>query len=244
REQIARDAESRQFQSFARLSAMLTHDLKNAIGALSLLVSNMEAHFANEEFRADAMKSLTGATVKLKALVDRISNPVTTLSGEFKQPELIDLVPLIKRVLSETVEPARAVHEIKVNLPPKLPALVDGERIEKCIENLLLNALEAMSEKRGTLTVAAGEEGKGKIYVSVSDTGVGMSKRFIEERLFHAFATTKTNGMGLGLYTCREVVQANGGTIEARSQEGAGTTFEVVLPSGPNSGAAKSKTSS
>jgi len=62
-------AETRQFQSFVRLSAMLTHDLKNAIEALSLTVSNMESHFDNKDFRADAMKSVTGATNNLRALV-------------------------------------------------------------------------------------------------------------------------------------------------------------------------------
>jgi signal transduction histidine kinase len=61
-----------------------------------------------------------------------------------------------------------------------------------------------------------------------------MSRTFIEEKLFHAFATTKKNGMGLGLYTCREVVHANGGTIEVDSKEGVGTTFRVVLPSPPS----------
>ena len=58
REQIAREAEAHQFQSFIKLSALLTHDLKNAIEALSLTVSNMERHHDNPEFRADALKGL------------------------------------------------------------------------------------------------------------------------------------------------------------------------------------------
>src|SRR5258705_4376981 len=98
RAQIAREEESRQFESFVRLSAMLTHDLKNAIEALSLTVGNMENHFHNEQFRADAMKSLTSATDKLKGLVARLSKPVTTLSGEHKRPVPTDLVPILTRV--------------------------------------------------------------------------------------------------------------------------------------------------
>src|SRR4030095_1256478 len=65
RAQIAREEETKQFQSFVRLSAMLTHDLKNSIEALSLIVSNMERHFENEQFRVDALRSLTSATEKL-----------------------------------------------------------------------------------------------------------------------------------------------------------------------------------
>lgn len=76
REQIRREAETRQFQSFVKLSAMLTHDLKNAIEALSLIVGNMERHFDDPRFRADTMSGLNGATEKLKALVARLSHPV------------------------------------------------------------------------------------------------------------------------------------------------------------------------
>lgn len=230
REQLAREAEAHQFQSFIKLSALLTHDLKNAIEALSLTVSNMERHFDNAEFRADAMKSLTGATDKLRALVARLSNPVNTLSGEFKMPRPTDLVPLIQRVLHHTAEPLSGVYEIDVRLPVSLFALADAERIEKVVENLVLNALEAMGETGGKLTIAAGQA-EGKAHFSVTDTGVGMSPAFIQQRLFHPFATTKARGVGLGLYTCREVVRAGGGSIEVNSVEGSGTTFRVVLAS-------------
>jgi signal transduction histidine kinase len=231
REQIAREAETKQFQSFVRLSAILTHDLKNAIEALSLTVANMEWHFDNKEFRADAMKSVMGATNNLRALVARLTNPVTTLSGEHKRPQPVDLVPMLRQEISMIAEPARGKHEIKVELPEFLFALVDGERMNKVVENLIINALEAMNREKGTLSIAAGTTDEGKPYFSVSDTGEGMSERFMEEKLFRPFATTKRRGVGLGLYTCREVVVANGGAIEVDSQEGAGTTFRVVLPS-------------
>lgn len=231
REQIARETEARQFQAFVRLSAMLTHDLKNAIEALSLLVSNMERHYDNQEFRADAMKSLNISTQNLKALVARLSNPVTTLSGEHMRPQPVDLVPILQKVIKTMADPLRHTHHIETDLPPSLIALVDGERIEKCIENLVLNGLEAMGTKSGTLKIEAGNAEQGKVFFKVTDTGVGMSPDFIERQLYHPFATTKRKGVGLGLYTCREVVRANGGAIEVDSREGAGTTFRVVLPS-------------
>jgi signal transduction histidine kinase len=231
RDQIAREAETRQFQSFVRLSAMLTHDLKNAIEALSLTVTNIERHFDDRDFRVDAMKTLSAATQNLRGLVARLSDPISTLSGEHRKPGPVDLVPVLKRVISMTAEPASEQHEIRIELPSSLFALVDGERIGKVIQNLIINALESMEGKRGILTVRAGHTEDGKSFFSVSDTGEGMSPRFIERRLFRPFATTKKKGVGLGLYTCREVVQANGGTIEVDSQRGVGTTFKVVLPS-------------
>jgi signal transduction histidine kinase len=233
RAQIAREEESRQFESFVRLSAMLTHDLKNAIEGLSLTVSNMEKHFDNPQFRSDAMRGLTSATDKLKAIVARLARPVMSLSGEHKRPTKVDLVPIIQRVVSMTAEPQRGKHKIVTRLPPTLFSLADAARVEEVIENLVLNALEAM-ETGGTLTIEAGETAAGAPMFSVSDTGRGMSRSFIEQRLFRPFSTTKKTGIGLGLYTCREVINASSGTIEVDSVEGAGTTFRVVLPSVPH----------
>jgi signal transduction histidine kinase len=233
REQLEREAESRQFASFMRFAATLTHDLKNAIGGLSLLVKNMEKHYEREDFRADTMQSLKEETEKLQSLVDRLGNPVDTLSGEHKLPQPTDLVPLIRRTLKSVTGPAPQPHRIQLELPDTLVAVVDAERIGRVIENLVLNAFQAMQPEAGTLTIAAGVEGDDKIFIKVADTGRGMTAEFLKSRLFHPFATTKSTGLGLGLYTCREVIRAHGGTIDVRSQSNAGATFKVVLPCAP-----------
>lgn len=230
RDQLAREAESRQFDSFVKLSAMLAHDLKNAIHGLSLMVDNMDRHFDDPGFRTDAMNALASSTNKLKRLVARLSNPSNTLSGEYKLPRPTDLVPLLKRVIEQIAEPKKGLHEINVNLPPSLFALADGERVEKVMENLVINALEAMGDVPGKLTVTAGREDS-RVFFSVSDTGPGMSEAFVRTKLFRPFSTTKDHGIGLGLYTCREVLRTNNGTITAESVPGSGTSFRVVLAS-------------
>jgi signal transduction histidine kinase len=231
RAQIAREEETRQFQMFVRLSAMLTHDLKNAIEALSLIVGNMERHFDNEQFRTDALRSLTSATEKLKGIVARLTRPLTSLSGEHPRPKSVDLVPLMRKIVALTAEPLREKHRIEVNLPPNLFVFTDPDRIERVIENFIINALEAMADKNGKLVIEAGLTVRGAATFSITDTGPGMSPEFIDQRLFRPFSTTKKQGVGLGLYTCREVIEASAGSIEVESVEGAGTTFRVVLPS-------------
>lgn len=233
RELIAREAESKQFESFMRLSAMLTHDLKNAITGLSMLVSNMEKQFHREEFRADAVLSLREATEKLNRIVARLSEPVKSLSGEYRRAARpADLVAVIRRVLAANAEPYAALYKIETHLPDKLVATFEPERVEAVVVNLVINALEAMGAGGGTLTIEAGREGERFIFFSVGDTGVGMSAEFIRDRLFHPFATTKSRGIGLGLFTCREIVEAHGGRISVESKLGAGTRFRIVLPSG------------
>jgi signal transduction histidine kinase len=233
REHIAREAESRQFQSFLRISAMVSHDLKNAIAGLSMLVTNMEKQFHREEFRADAIESLREATEKLKRTVARLSEPAKSLSGEYRiAARQTDLVPVMRRVLAINAEPTRPLYEIDARLPDMLVATVEPERVENVMENLVINALEAMASKGGgRLTVEAGTMPGDLVFFSVSDTGVGMSEEFIKTRLFRPFSTTKNKGIGLGLFTCREIVETHGGRLEVESSPNAGTRFRVVLPS-------------
>ncbi|HEX8118058.1 MAG TPA: ATP-binding protein, partial [Pyrinomonadaceae bacterium] len=232
REMIAREAESRQFQSFMRISAMVTHDLKNAIAGLSMLVSNMEKYFDREEFRADAIQSLREATEKLKRTAARLSEPALSLSGEYRlAARQTDLVAIIRRVLATNAEPTRPLNEIEARLPDTLVAAVEPERIENVVENLVINALEAMGAKGGRLTVEAGKLDGEYVFFSVADTGVGMTPEFVKTKLYRPFSTTKNKGIGLGLFTCKEVVESHGGRLEVESSPGAGTRFRVVLPS-------------
>jgi signal transduction histidine kinase len=233
REHIAREAESKQFQSFMRISAMISHDLKNAIAGLSMLVSNMEKQFHREEFRADAIESLREATEKLKRTAARLSEPAKSLSGEYRiAARPTDLVQVIQRVLETNAYPLEPLYDVEANLPDKLVATVEPERIENVVENLVINALEAMGSKgAGKLTVEAGAMPGDLVFFSVADTGVGMSEEFIKTRLFRPFSTTKSKGIGLGLFTCREIVETHGGRLEVDSSPNSGTRFRVVLPS-------------
>jgi signal transduction histidine kinase len=232
RELIRRESESKQFESFMRLSAMLTHDLKNAITGLLMLVSNMEKRFDRQEFRADAITSLRDATEKLRRIVSRLSEPMRSLSGEYRRDSRpTDLVPIIRRVLAAHAEPSRPLYDIEARLPASLVATVEAERIENVIENLVINALEAMGAAGGRLTVEAGEAGERQVFIAVSDTGVGMNEEFLKTRLFRPFSTTKTRGVGLGLFTCKEIVETHGGRLEVESESGVGTRFRIVLPS-------------
>jgi len=233
RELIAREAESRQFQSFLRISAMISHDLKNAIAGLSMLVTNMQKQFHREEFRADAIESLREATEKLKRTAARLSEPAKSLSGEYRiAARQTDLIEIIRRALDTNAYPLRPLYDVEAHLPDRLVATVEPERIENVVENLVINALEAMGSKgAGKLTVEAGAMPGDLVFFSVADTGVGMSEEFIKTRLFRPFATTKTKGIGLGLFTCKEIVETHGGRLEVESSPNSGTRFRVVIPS-------------
>jgi len=225
REMIRKEGEQKQFESFARLSAVLTHDLKNQILSLSLLVNNMERKFHREGFREDAMRTLSETVNNLQNLVSKLSDPRTPTK---RIREKSNLTMLVERVLQRTAAQATNKFKVSTQLTPDLYATVDGKAIERVIENLIINALEAMPDG-GALRVVTRVE-NGNAIVAVADTGKGMTEEFVRDRLFHPFATTKKKGIGLGLYSCRDIVEQHNGRIEVSSKLDAGTEFRIVLP--------------
>jgi signal transduction histidine kinase len=225
REMIRKEGEQKQFESFARLSSVMTHDLKNQILSLSLLVSNMERKFDREGFKEDAMRTLSDSVNNLENLVAKLSDPRTPTK---RIREKSNLTNLVERVLQRTAAQTSNRYQVSVQLKPEVIATVDGRAIERVIENLVINALEAMPNG-GSLSVTT-QTNNGYAVVTVADSGKGMTDEFMRDRLFHPFATTKKKGIGLGLYSCRDIIEQHGGQIDVASRVNAGTEFKIILP--------------
>jgi signal transduction histidine kinase len=95
--------------------------------------------------------------------------------------------------------------------------------------NLMLNAIDAMKETGGELTIRSGLNLEGQLLISISDTGVGLPAEN-SERIFDAFHTTKPQGTGMGLAITRSILESHGGRIWATRNQGAGATFHFTLP--------------
>ena len=124
---------------------------------------------------------------------------------------------------------------LKMQLSEGLPHIL-GDRIQlqQVIMNLIMNAIEAMSEvSEGLreLLIRTSETESGGVLVAVSDTGPGLAADE-PDRLFEAFYTTKSSGLGMGLSICRSIVQNHGGRLWAASNEPRGAVFCMMLPVG------------
>jgi signal transduction histidine kinase len=104
--------------------------------------------------------------------------------------------------------------------------------LQQVLLNLVVNAVEAMSsEESGSrdLVIGTSQNGSGQVHVAVADSGPGLAPK-VAERLFDAFYTTKSSGMGMGLAISRSIVEAHGGRIWASPNTPRGTVFEFDVP--------------
>jgi len=118
----------------------------------------------------------------------------------------------------------------RAELAPDLPRITaDRVQLQQVFMNLMLNAIEAMKDTGGELTIKTELGQEGPLLISVSDTGVGLPAENAEE-IFNAFFTTKPEGSGMGLAISRSIVESHGGRLWATPSDGRGATFQFTLP--------------
>ncbi len=215
--------EMKEMEAFRTISAFMVHDLKNLASTLSLTMQNLPLHFENPEFRKDAVRITQQSLTK----INNICAGLSTLSQKIELKKAkADPNALVQSTIS--VLNSRCKTSILYNPQPVVKILFDTEQIQKVLTNLILNASDAIKE--GGEVCVGTRQSDGWVEVSVSDNGCGMSKEFMERSLFRPFKTTKKQGMGIGLFQSKMIVEAHGGRIEVESEENVGTTFRVMLP--------------
>jgi signal transduction histidine kinase len=126
-------------------------------------------------------------------------------------------------------EATRHSVAMRTDLSAELPKImVDRVQLQQVFMNLMLNAIEAMKESGGELTVQS-QRRDGQPQFSVSDTGVGLPAEKMDH-ICSAFFTTKPEGSGMGLAISRSIVESHGGRLWASANGGGGATFHFTLP--------------
>lgn len=216
---------ARELDAFRTMSAFFVHDLKNAAASLNLTLQNLPVHFDNPAFRDDALRGLTNTS-------RRIDQVIARLSALRQRPDLKPEETDLNQLVAETVDGLKQLQGIELSrhLQPLPRVHVDRGQIQSVITNLLLNAREALNPG-GRIQVSTEYQGN-RIVLSVADNGCGMSAAFVRNSLFRPFQSTKKDGLGIGMFQSRVIVEAHGGSIHVTSGRDEGTTFRVSLPDG------------
>jgi signal transduction histidine kinase len=218
--------------------SVVAHDLRNPVSAVKMLSSALLQRDDIEQLPAEATEQLRlirAASLQMDRLIQDLLDVTRVEAGRLTiDQQSVTAVALLEGALG-TLRPLvkEAGLKLVVDLPPSLPTVhADQERIGQVLSNLVGNAIK-FTKEGGTITVKAKQDGDA-VRVSVSDTGVGISK----EQMPHVFdrfwqsqqSPIRSRGAGLGLPIARGIVLAHGGHLDVESEEGRGSTFYFTLP--------------
>lgn len=202
----------------------LAHDLRNPLNVLQLNLQLLGRRIGEDESLHRPLdrveQALQQATAMVADLLDfaRLDEP---------RPAPLRLEPLLRRQMEQFPLPEGIRFRLEVE--PELPDLeADSEQLQQAVRHLVSNALQAMRDREGTITLAARRFDE-RIAVIVRDEGCGIPSELMD-RLFDPLFTTRPRGTGLGLAVCRKIVESHGGEVCVESAPDQGATFTLLLP--------------
>ena len=212
----------------------VSHDLRTPLTVIRGRAQMLERQLADVGLQRERENAagIVQASNRMNTMIQDLVDAARLEAGQLPlKPEPLNLdsflVDLKKRLAG-----ALDVDRVKLRTPTNLPkVLADPERLERIMTNLLSNALKYSPPDTDVIVKARASDGQ--MIVSVTDRGVGIAKEdlpHIFERYYRARTAGRREGLGLGLYTTRKLVEAHGGRIWVKSQLGKGSTFFFSLP--------------
>lgn len=226
------------------LAASISHELKQPISAAMLNANTCITWLKQKppalEEACDTANNVLKAGKRANEIIDRLRS---LYKKDPPKRELIDVNEIITdMVVMLRGEANRYAASVRTDLAAEIPKITaDRVQLQQVLMNLMLNAIEAMSETGGTLAIRSELE-DGRLLVSVSDTGVGLPVERADQ-IFNAFFTTKPQGSGMGLAISRSIVESHGGRLWATPNDGRGTSFHFSLPIATTAGEALARVS-
>ena len=215
------------------LAAALAHEIKQPIAASITSANALLRWLAHDP--PDLERARATAT-RIEEDGNRAADVINSLQSFFRRGtpakrQRVDLKEIIEEMTGLLrAEADRYSIRIESELHADIPNfLANRVQLQQVLLNLMLNAIEAMRDTGGELTIRAQANEDGKLLVSVSDTGVGLLAEN-SEQIFAPFHTTKSQGTGMGLTITRSIVESYGGRVWATVNQGAGASFHFTLP--------------
>jgi putative PEP-CTERM system histidine kinase len=222
--------QAKELEAFQTISTFFVHDLKNAANSLNLTLQNLPVHFDDPEFRADTVKTVGRTVERINQMILKLSSLRHELQLHRVPCRLDFLCAEVLDGLDPEMQNGGMIHR-DLQIVPE--CRLDPEAIRSVLTNLVVNAREAMAGN-GDIHVATRSE-NGRLLLTVADKGCGMSADFIKNQLYRPFYSTKTKGLGIGMFQCKKIVEAHQGSIGVVSTPDQGTCFTILFPITPES---------
>lgn len=231
REEQLRQAQK--LEAIATLAGGMAHDVNNLLSVVQGYAELLREQLAD---RPDGQELLDEVLTAVQRTGTRTKHLLAFSRRQLLRPHALPLARAVAELQDALHTVVGASVRLEFALADDTPWVrLDVQQLEQVLVHLATNAKEAMPAG-GSLTIACGCDARGDAWLTVRDTGCGMSAE-VQARIFEPFYTTKPGGRGtgLGLSAAMGVVQQHGGTIGVESAPGAGTTFRITLPASGSS---------
>jgi len=220
--------------ALGQLAAGVAHEIRNPLNAISMASQRLKREFMPaDDDKIKEFQVLAGVIRDEIRRLDGIIEEFLTFSKS-RRLELHDysvaevLQKIVNLIREEATQKGIAIETRYNNEPAIIP--MDVDKLQQAILNFVKNAMESISAA-GNIILSVDADGRDRVSIKISDNGCGMTSEEIE-RIFNPEYTTKEKGLGLGLPLAHEIIRGHGGEIRVVSQQGVGTTFEIMLPAG------------
>ncbi|OGC08727.1 hypothetical protein A3F86_04305 [candidate division WOR-1 bacterium RIFCSPLOWO2_12_FULL_45_9] len=217
---------SEKLAAIGKTTAGVAHELKGPLTYLSTIAQIMPLKWDDQEFKESVNKMLYPEIQRMQLIIEGLldysrNKPLMLKPGDIKD--------VLDRALALLVfEIRKNKIEVKTTYGHAKKANIDANRLIQVFMNLISNAVQAMGDKGGNLSVTTSDSAE-EIKVYIKDTGPGIPKDQIKN-IFDPFFSTKESGTGLGLAISKKIIDEHKGSISVSSLPGMGTTFNLSLP--------------
>jgi len=202
------------------LTSRITHDMRNP---LTVIINYSMMVRKNAKSKLD--KKSLDQLVLIEDEARKMYHQIEDVLNYVKLPPLKLQIHSLHDIIKKVIERIQNSDDVEIHLPKNNPQIIcDIDKMEIVFINLMTNAIEAMN-KSGSITISAIET-KNEIIIEIEDSGPGIINDNLE-KIFEPLFTTKTTGTGLGLASCKNMIERHQGTISVKNNP---TTFTIKLP--------------
>ena len=201
------------------LAAQIAHDIKNPLHVIKNSTEIIKKHHANKEIIAREIRRIDRGVVRISHQIDDVLNYINTTHVEFIQASLL-------KILQSAIEVLKMPETIEITIPKNdIIIECDPDKIESVFSNILLNAIQAIGNDKGQIKIEISQTQNTAI-IKFENTGPEIDENILP-RIFEPLFSTKEKGTGLGLVSCKNIIEQHGGVITAKPNP---VVFTISIP--------------
>ncbi len=218
---------SERFSAIGELASRVSHDIRNPLSNLNMSIELIKNSPPGTKITDDIINEKLELASKS---IERISHQVNNVLGFVKNRQLKKANFLLSDCVQEAIESIPTNNNITIKFPKsEIKILADFFQIQIVFNNLILNAIQAIGKNKGEILIRISEDSKNKI-IEIENSGPSIPEDIIQH-IFDSLVTTKQVGTGLGLVSCKTIIENHKGTINVKNNP---TTFTITIPNSQN----------